>query len=244
VQQGFRALHCFFTLGFFVDETDDKEMARFRKAMVIVAAGLFLYGVSCLWQSPRVRDEATRVPRMTCEHFLQNGPGTNRYIALTDACLNIAGQSISEQDSDNGTLELYHPLYAAHLPQEPRPRDLTLILGIMDETERRRVRDDCNQRKQLGQPGLSELTGEVSRGADLPQWVTQRFTEKYPGISLEKCWVITVGRYEPTASRASQLLWHGIGSTTTAGVLILAWWFWRRLESRPGEVKVQSPIHR
>src|SRR5262249_12629958 len=109
-------------------------MARFRKAMVVVAVCLFLYGVSCLWQSPRVRDEAARLPRMTCDQLVHKCPGTNRYVSLSDAWFNIAGFSLSEQDWHTGALESYPPLYAAHLPQEPQPRDLTIILGIMDET--------------------------------------------------------------------------------------------------------------
>src|SRR5262249_2988618 len=100
----------------------------------------------------------------------------------------------SEWDGETGALEMYHPLYAAHLLQEPQPCDLTLILGIMDETERRRVRDDCNRRKQLGQPGLSELVGEVTKGAALPPWVNQRFAGKFPGIKPDKWWVISNGQ--------------------------------------------------
>jgi hypothetical protein len=222
-----------------VSEANDGEIARFMTALALVAVGLFLYGVSCLVQSPRVREEAALVPRMTCDQLVQNGPGTNRYVALTDAWFNIAGFSISEQDSDTGSLELYHPLYAAHLPQEPEPPDLTLILGIMDETERRWVRDECNRRKQLGQPGLSELTGEITKGAALPRWAAERFAEKYPGIQLDKCWIITIGHYEPTANRASHLMSHGIWSTAGATVLILAWWLWRRSRSRD-EVKLPS----
>src|SRR6202030_1845479 len=119
--------------------------------------------------------------------------------------------------------------YAANLVQEPAPRDLNLILCIMDEMDRRRIRDDRKQRQQLGQPGLSELTGEVTRGAgQLPKWARQGLRDQFPDIALGQCWLLTVGRYEPTAMRAERLRWHGFVSTFAGGVLLLGWLVWRR----------------
>jgi hypothetical protein len=147
---------------------------------------------------------------------------------LTDACLS-SRRSVGEQDSDTGALELYHPFYAANLPQEPAPRDLNLILCIMDEMERRRIRDDRKQRQQLGQPGLSELTGEVTQGAaQLPPWAREGLRDQFPGIALGQCRVLTVGRYEPTVMRAEGLRWHGFLSASAGGVLLLGWLAWRR----------------
>jgi hypothetical protein len=105
---------------------------------------------------------------MTCNELIQNGAGNQRYIILTDACLNVEGRSVSECDGETGALELYHPLYAANLKQEPAPRDLTLLLGITDEMARRRIRDDRRRRQQAGQAGLSPFTGELTRGDKLP----------------------------------------------------------------------------
>src|SRR5689334_23035897 len=121
----------------------------------LISCALLLYGGCCLVQSPMERQEAAAVPRMTCAQLIKNGPGNNRYVALTDACLS-SRPSVAEWDGETGALEMYHPLYEAHQPQEPPPRDLALVLCIMDEMERRRIRDDSNQRKQLGQPGLGE----------------------------------------------------------------------------------------
>ena len=210
-----------------VEQSDANDYRKFMTAMLIVAIGLLVYGAYCLVVSPRVRDEAKRLPRMTCAQLAQNGPGPNRFIALTDACLNLGGSSVTERDGETGAFEMYHPLYAADLQQEPQPREFRLILGIMDETERRRIRDDGNKHKQLGKPGLSELTGAVTKGGALPPWVQKGFAEKYPGIRLDNCWVLTVGGYEPTSQRAERLQWHGIGCTLAATALILGWWFWR-----------------
>jgi hypothetical protein len=197
------------------------------KWLLLGALGLFAYGAYCLVQAPRVREQAQAVPRMTCAQLVQNGPGANRFVALTDARLSER-KSVSQRDSDNGALEMYHPLYAAQL-QEPDAHDLRLILCIMDEVERRRIRDDRNQRQQLGQPGLGELTGEVKSGADhLPLWARQGLTENYRGLPLDKCWVVIVGCYEPTALRAASSQQHAIVSLLVAAALLLAWWIWSR----------------
>jgi hypothetical protein len=209
-------------------EEASSALRDFMKWLLLTALGLFTYGAYCLVQAPRVREQAQAVPRMSCNQLVQNGPGASRYVALTDAHLSD-GKSISERDGDTGALELYHPIYAAHLQQEPDPHGLRLVLCILDEVERRRIRDDRDQRQRLGQPGLSELTGEVQAGADqLPPWARQGLTEKYRGLSLDKCWVLIVGRYEPTAIRAASFVQHSVVSLLVAAALLLAWWIWGR----------------
>ena len=211
-----------------MDNPENEDPAAFRKVVFVAAIGALLYGGYCLVQSPLVQQEAARVPKMTCNQLIQNGAANHRYVTLTDACLS-SRRSVGQQDSDTGALEMYHPFYAANLVQEPAPRDLNLILCIMDEMDRRRVRDDRKQRQQLGQPGLSELTGEVTQGAaQLPSWARQGLRGQFPGIALGQCWVLTVGRYEPTMMRAERLRWHGLLSASAGGVLLLGWLVWRR----------------
>jgi hypothetical protein len=218
-----------------VDESSS-ALRDVKKWLLLAALGAAAYGAYCLVQAPRVREQAQGVPRMTCAQLVQNGPGASRYVALTDARLSD-GKSVSERDSDIGALEMYHPIYAAHVQQEPDPHDLRLVLCIMDEMERRRVRDDRSQRQQLGQPGLSELTGEVKSGVDqLPPWARRGLTEKYRGLPLDNCWVVIVGRYEPTAMRAASFLGHGVVSLGVAAVLLVGWWIWSR--AAPGAVEV------
>jgi hypothetical protein len=210
-----------------VEETQETtdNVASFMKAVLVVAVGVLLYGGYCLIQSPLVRRAAASVPRMSCADLLKNGPGNHPYVALTDAWLNL-GRSVSRRDSDTGAVEMYHPLYPANLKEEPAPRDLSLIVCIMDELERRRIRDVRNQQHQLGQAGLGELTGAVTAGADLPPWARQGFADKYPGIPLAQCWIITIGRHEPTELRAQKLMNHGILATLAACGMILCWCIW------------------
>src|SRR5438105_919983 len=206
----------------------DLSLTQVIKAVFAVSFGLLIYAGYCLMASPRVREQAADLPRMTCNELLQNGAGNHRYVTLTDACLS-GDRSVAERDSDTGALEMYHPLYAANLKQEPAPRDLNLILALTDEMERRRIRDDRNQRQQAGRAGLSPLTAEVKRGGEsLPRWARDGLLTNFPGILLGKCWILTVSGDEPTIERAQRLWRHGLWSTAAAAVLLLAW-----LASRP-----------
>jgi hypothetical protein len=165
---------------------------------------------------------------LTCAQLIQNGPGPQRYVTLLDARLSD-GKSVSERDGATVALEMYHPIFEARLAQEPAPRDIGLILCIMDEMERRRIRDDRNERLRLGQAGLSELTGEVQPAAQhLPDWARRRLAQQFPGLPLDACRLVIVGQYEPTAYRASRLLKHGAVALLGASVLLALWWNRRR----------------
>jgi hypothetical protein len=193
----------------------------------IIAAGLAGYGGYCLVDSPAIRAEADGLPRMTCDELIRNGPGGHRYLVLTNAALS-AGKSVSERDSDTGALELYHPLYAAAVPGEPAPFEFRLVVGIFDEDDRRHVRDDRNDRQAGGQRGQSPLTVQVADTADrLPAWARDGLARQYPGIPLGTCRVVTIGRDEPTAARAEELKWRGLGLLSIGGVAIFAWAVWR-----------------
>jgi hypothetical protein len=193
----------------------------------IIAAGLAGYGGYCLVDAGAVRKEADGLPRMTCAELIRNGPGGHHYLVLTDAALS-SGKSVSERDSDSGALELYHPLYPAPAAGEPAPFEFRLILGILHEHDRRRVRDDRNHLQAIGQRGLSPLTIEVADTADrLPAWARDGLAHQYAGIPLGQCRVATIGREEPTAARAEELQWRGLGLLSIGGVAIFAWAIWR-----------------
>jgi hypothetical protein len=196
------------------------------RAVSVVALGTLAYGGYCLYQSPNVRREAACVPRMTCADLVRQGPGNHRYIALTDAWLDL-GRSVSQRDGETGALEMYHPLYPANLEEAPAPRDLALILCVMDELERRRIRDARNEQNQQGQAGLGEVTGAITSGQELPAWARQGFAATYPGMPLARCWVITIGKDEPTDLRAGKLMTHGIMATLASCSMCVVWCVWR-----------------
>jgi hypothetical protein len=135
-----------------------------------------------------------------------------------------SGKSVAWRDSETNALEMYHPLYAAHLDQEPDPRGLRVILCIMDEMERRRIRDDRDEHKRQGRPGLSAFTCEVrASSGKLPNWARQRLAQEYRGLPLDHCWVVIVGEDEPTAARATEQFWHGLVSLLGAAAMLLGW---------------------
>lgn len=192
----------------------------------IIAVGMLAYGGHCLREAPAIRQAIDNLPEMTCEQLVRDGPSGHRYILLTDVVLS-GGRSVAERDGETGALELYHPIYSAAKEKEPPAVELNLILGVHDETDRRRVRDDRNQRQTLGQPGLSPLIVEVTTTADqLPAWAQEELAKNYPGILMSRCRVVTIGRDEPTAVHAQNLQWRGLG-LTTLGVMILGWCVWQ-----------------
>jgi len=210
-----------------VHQPEPNHFVTFRRTVLQIGCGLLVYAGCCLVQSPQVQQEAASVPSITCAELIKNGPGNKQYVALTDACLS-SRPSVAERDSETGALEMYHPLYGAAHAQEPEPPDLALVLCIMDERERQRLRDDSKERQQLGQPGLSVFTGEVVKRADrLPQWARDGLREKYPGVVLGKCWVVTVGLQEPTERRAHTLWCYGIVASLAGGTLLVGWLAWR-----------------
>src|SRR5689334_16722242 len=121
--------------------TNTTDIVKFMRSLLFVALGTALYSVYCLASAPRVREQAAQVPTITCDQLIRNGPGGQRYVALSEACL-LGEKSVSEVDGETGALELYHPLYSARLAKAPQPRDLAVLLCLTDEMERRRIRDD------------------------------------------------------------------------------------------------------
>jgi hypothetical protein len=213
-----------------VVDDDGFNTVHFRRALGWLALGLGVVGIYCLFRSDATRRQADTTPRITCEQLIQNGPGAERYRTLTDAWLS-AGKSVAERDSETNALAMYHPVYASHHNAEPPPRDLKLILCILDEHERRRIRDARNAAEQQGRRELGELTGAVSKANALPRWARSGLGVQYPGIRLDDCWFVTVGDGEPTAARAEWLLLLGLGCALAALALGGGWWVWRRRAS-------------
>lgn len=208
-----------------MDESEDDRRA-FSRALFFIALGAAAFGIYFLGQLPGVLDEMRHVPRMTCDDLVRNGPAGHRYVAVTDARLSDR-KSVSERDSDTGALELYHAVYPAGLGQEPEPRDLKLVLCIMDEGERRRVRDDRNRRTEEGRPGLDEFTCAVHKADRLPAWARTGLAATYPNIRLDDCWLLVIGEAEPTPAYARRLALYG-GVASLSSILIFAWLWLRR----------------
>jgi hypothetical protein len=201
----------------------------------VVAVGMLAYGGHCLREAPAMREAIESLPEMTCEQLVCDGPGGHQFVVLTDAALS-SGRSVAQRDSESGTLELYHPIYSAANAKEPPAVEFTLILGILDESDRRRVRVDWNQRQTKGLTGVGRLTVKVTQTADqLPAWAQEGLANNYRGILLSRCRVVTIGLDEPTAAHARRLQWLGI-LYSVGGLITLCWCGWIiRVRSSSGD---------
>jgi hypothetical protein len=182
---------------------------------VVACVALFLHGGFCLVQCRRIKAEAENLPWMTCEELLRNGPRGNHFITLTDVRLCSRGYAF-HRDMDAG-MKMYLPIYSARLAQEPQPRELVLLLEILDDRDRDRL---------LGRPDVGELTCEIWTPIDsLDPWVREALAAKYPGIKLANCRVLSVGLHEPTVIKADRAWWYGIVSFLI-GITILGSLIW------------------
>lgn len=187
--------------------------------LVWVAVALLLYSAICLGQAPFVAARRRDLPRMTCDELVQrNGPGASAYIVLTDARL-ASDQRIARRDAlSPGDLEALVPLYSAARGQEPPPGDMRLILSIRDDRDRARL---------LEQPAPAEIVASVRRAEpELDAWAKQGLRQSYPGLPIDRCWLVIVGVHEPSEGRQSVLHQHGVAALLAA-LLLVGWLAWR-----------------
>ena len=203
-----------------------------RQAWLAIAfIALFLHGGFCVVQSYWIQAEAENLPRMTCDELIRNGPQGNQFITLTDVRLCSRGYAFY-RDMD-AAMSMYLPIYSERLGQEPQPRQLALLLEILDDRDRENL---------LGRPDVGELTCELWTPVDrLDPWVREVLATKYPGIQLAKCRVLSVGLHEPTVLKAYRSTWFGLESFFL-GTIMLAWLIWPRLRSRHQTERVNSAL--
>lgn len=199
-----------------------------RLAWFIGSGVLLLTGALTLTNSVIIREQAKRVPTMTYDQLVQQGPGADTYVTLSDVRLCSRGYVFRRDSLSPADMELYIPVYPARLEPEPEPRDLVFVLEVRDDEARERL---------LGQQGAAALTCQVHRGPGrLEPWVQEGLAAKYPGLRLADVSVLTVGLHEPTARRARSAAIYGVMELLTGGA-ILAWLRWRKPTSS------QTPLH-
>jgi hypothetical protein len=183
------------------------RMRLFVSGASLFALGLFL----CFVQSPEVREQAARVPRMTCADLIKFGRAVPPLVTLTDVHL-CSGGFVSERDSETGDLDqLIVPVYGALAGAEPNPRELTLLLRICDNAEKDRV---------FGQSKGLELTCEVHGDLALVEReLLDELAKKYSGIHPERCRLLTIGLDEPTEEHARSVMLGGLSCLAIGAVL-------------------------
>jgi hypothetical protein len=192
------------------------------KWFVIACALVFLCGVLLVTQSKRTAEHAERLPSMTCDELVQNGPAGNQFIKLTDVRLCARGDAF-RRDMD-AAIEMYVPIYSARLNQEPQPADLKLLLEVLDDRERDHL---------LSRPEAGELTVELwTAAAQLDPWVSDRLGNLYPGIQVANARVVSVGLHEPSALRANSQWHQGVWLIVMAIAGQAGWWIWHAAAKR------------
>jgi hypothetical protein len=198
-----------------------------------MGALLLLYGGCTVWGGGVIEDRAARVPRMTCDELVRNGPGGNTYVTLTDVKVCTGGSLFYGDGLSPGHVEETVPVYSAGRGREPEPRDLALIVQVFDDEERQHI---------FRQPEVGELTCEVRRA---PGWMDpedlRALEAKYPGLRVDRCWVLGVGLFEPTAARAREMKWQGTFAAWTGVALLAAVGLWVGYERRRAPLAAQPP---
>ena len=176
-----------------------------------------LLGALLIVKSNRWAEFAQSLPRMACDDLVQNGPGGNQFIVLTDVHLCSRGNAFRrDMDAD---MQMYVPIYGARLMNEPQPADLKLLLEVLDDRERDRL---------LARPDVGELMVELWTPAGrLDPWAKNFLAATYPGIQLANCRVLSVGLHEPSALRIGSAMQEGVALLVVAVGCQIAWQIWR-----------------
>lgn len=187
------------------------------RGMTWLAWGLMAFGGCSLAGAWSHRERLATVPRMTCEQLIRNGPRAEGVVTLTDVRVCRHGHVGWRDGLHPGDFTLYVPVYPAHLPQEPQPRDLVLVLEIHDDDAREAL---------LGRPDVVEFTCQVHADARrVEDWARRGLAAKYPGLPLVNVRVLTIGLHEPSPFVAYRMTQAGVVTLAAGGVLLacLGW---------------------
>jgi len=183
-------------------------MGRFKLWMVIGGAVLAFYG----FKEWRLSGEVKSAPQtITCEALARDGYGDNAHVRLTEFLVSPA--SYVYEEGKGGWKKVWLPLvplngpYAEQLralPEDaeiPAPRSFGVILQT----------DEVSNEDKLG--ALAErdvVEGVVINEIDSLDSETKKLlNQAYPGIDLEKCWILEHNR--KTKGMASSLLFLLLG---------------------------------
>jgi hypothetical protein len=196
---------------------------------------LCVCGALLIASSYRTAQQARRLPRMTCAELLRRGPAAPQFVTLTDVHLGQAGQAL-RRDMD-AALEMYVPIYSAHLKQQPAGADFRLLLEVLDDRQLNRL---------LARAEVGALTVELwSDASQLDPWVDRELATRYPGIQVRRCRVVSVGLHEPSLVRSGREWRDGFVLVLLAMALQAGWLAWRRFkhEAPTAPAAAIPPLH-
>jgi len=202
------------------------------KWLVGVTLVAVLLGALLIAESRQWAELARSLPRMTCDDLVQNGPGGNQFIVLTDVHLCSRGDAF-RRDMD-AAMQMYVPIYSSRLLNEPPPTELKLLLEVLDD----RPRDQL-----LARPDVGELMIELwTPAANLDPWVKDRLRAIYPGMQLANCRVLSVGLHEPSALRVRSAMQEGIALLIVAIGCQIGWPIWQFARKRGANRRLETAV--
>ena len=202
-------------------------MGRFKFWMLIGGIALAWYG----YKELRLSGEAKAEPQtITCEALGRDGYGDNAHVKMTDFLLSSAGY-VYEEKKGGGWETVWIPVVPLNgpyaemlrgLPEDaeaPAPKTFHVILQT----------SHASNAKRLGViAGEDDVRGVVINEIDSLDSETRKLLrQSYPGIDLEKCWIVEHKRKTKGAGISLLLLVLGLGLAGGAGFL-----FWKALQRK------------
>lgn len=180
-------------------------------------------------QSANVQAEPEQI---ACAVFEARGPRDNNHIELSG--FNVTKDMyFAYEESAIGYSQCLVPVFPLNRNTQPKNHEFRVIL------EFRNVKGDGDLLRLVQQRSVTGITGTC--GSSLNHEFRDILEGGYPGINLDKCNVIRVGRSVPTA--AGGLTKMGGGSCLVFGMLGLGIWNFKKGRSRMkwgGNAKVDT----
>jgi len=213
---------------------------------MLLGGFVLLLGLGCLlqgWKGYRLsglaKDEAQV---LTCVELAQRGPGDNVHVALTKFVL-APVYAFEAKRASSAWSKVWVPVvpidgeYAraaiAGVARDPGaplapPRDVHVLMFS------RNAKDEASV-TEIG--SRARLEGLVLNAVeDLPDSAARILRERYPGVDLDRCWILEEGRGRPSLGEAG--LW-GAGGAMLLGGWVVA--LWRARASRSSTGRRRTP---
>ncbi len=187
-------------------------MGRFKIWMIIGGAVLAWYG----FKEWRISGEAKADPQViTCGALAKDGYGKNAHVKMTDFLLSPGGYVYEEKTSGGSWSKVwipvvplggeYHTMVQA-LPEDaelPAPKSFNVIL----QTEHA---SSASMLSKIGK--RDDIQGVVINEIDSLDSETKKLLrDSYPGIDLDKCWIVEHKRKTKGAMLSLLMLLAGVG---------------------------------
>ena len=204
-----------------------------------ICLGLIIAGIAAIffgWQDWQLSRLVKSEPQsITCAALGQTGYGDNAHVQVTNTFLSPGGYVYQERGRGSTSwAKVWIPLididsaYADSLRVLPEgtPIPGPTNFNVIMQTEHV---SDLSELRSLSE--ADSFTGIVINKIDSLDSDTKRLLrESYPGVDLERCWILDHNRSKPSAARGLGLLVLGL---SVLGGMIAYWYRKRRADVQP-----------